>query len=185
MNSSIFTWLVYAVWIAIIVYLTIRAIGIKADARGHWTQRFGLLFLIIVAFLLPHLSIFRFVNFAPVSLTLNLVGIIILAIGTWFFIWSREVLGKNWSQIVSAKKDHELIIAGPYAIVRNPMYTGGLVMVIGSAIVAGGPFVFLFVLLVVLFVWRINAEDKLMEQQFPQQYPEYKKRTKALIPFIW
>jgi hypothetical protein len=30
-----------------------------------------------------------------------------------------------------------------------------------------------------------GAEDKLMERQVPNEYPEYKKRTKALILFLW
>jgi hypothetical protein len=40
-------------------------------------------------------------------------------------------------------------------------------------------------LLGAIFVWRVGAEDELMAQQFPNEYPDYKKRTKALIPFVW
>jgi protein-S-isoprenylcysteine O-methyltransferase len=65
------------------------------------------------------------------------------------------------------------------------MYTGGMIAAIGSAIVAGGAFIFLLVILGALFLWRVGAEDRLMARQFPNEYPEYKKRTKALIPFIW
>jgi protein-S-isoprenylcysteine O-methyltransferase Ste14 len=36
-----------------------------------------------------------------------------------------------------------------------------------------------------IFLWRVGAEDKLMEQQFPNEFPDYKKRTKAVIPFVW
>ena len=43
----------------------------------------------------------------------------------------------------------------------------------------------LLVLLGAIFLWRVGAEDKLMEQQFPNEYPDYKKRTKAVIPFVW
>jgi protein-S-isoprenylcysteine O-methyltransferase len=43
----------------------------------------------------------------------------------------------------------------------------------------------LLVILGAIFLWRVGAEDKLMEQQFPNEYPDYKKRTKALIPFVW
>jgi protein-S-isoprenylcysteine O-methyltransferase Ste14 len=35
------------------------------------------------------------------------------------------------------------------------------------------------------FFLSVVAEDKLMGQQFPNEYPAYEKRTKALIPFIW
>jgi protein-S-isoprenylcysteine O-methyltransferase Ste14 len=65
------------------------------------------------------------------------------------------------------------------------MYTGGVIACLGSAIVAGGAFIFLLVFLTPLFLWRVGAEDKLMAQQFPNEYPEYKQRTKALIPFGW
>jgi protein-S-isoprenylcysteine O-methyltransferase Ste14 len=56
---------------------------------------------------------------------------------------------------------------------------------IGSAIAAGGAWIFLFPFLGTLFLWRVGAEDKLMEQQFPNEYPECRKKTKALMPFIW
>ena len=36
-----------------------------------------------------------------------------------------------------------------------------------------------------MFVVRVHTEEKFMMQLFPQQYPEYKKRTKALVPFVW
>lgn len=47
-----------------------------------------------------------------------------------------------------------------------------------------GLWVFLTIILGAHFLWRVGAEDKLMEQQFSDEYPDYKKRTKALIPFV-
>lgn len=64
------------------------------------------------------------------------------------------------------------------------MYSGGLVAGVGSAVVVGGPFVFLVVLLGAIFIRRAEAEDKLMAEQFPKEYPAYMKNTKKLIPFI-
>ncbi len=102
-----------------------------------------------------------------------------------FLVWARQHLGRNWSQTVAVKKDHELVTSGPYRYVRHPMYSGGLLACIGSAIVCGGPWIFLLVILGSLFFWRMGAEDKLLAKQFPDEYPDYKKRTKALIPFVW
>jgi protein-S-isoprenylcysteine O-methyltransferase Ste14 len=184
MNPSIFIWLIYSIWLAAIVYLTVAAIGVKRDTHGHLGQSFALMFAIIAAFLLPRLQVFEFLHFTPNPLV-GSVGVILCAGGMALLVWGRQRLGKNWSQTVSVKEDHELVTAGPYFLVRHPMYTGGLIACIGSAIVVGGPFVFLLVILTPLFLWRVGAEDKLMEQQFPTEYPAYKKRTKALIPFIW
>ena len=185
MNPSIFIWLIYAFWLILIAYLIVSAIGVKQDTQGHLLQSVGLMLAIIAAFLLPYLPIFHFLNFAPVNPVLSSIGVILCAAGMAFLVWARQHLGRNWSQTVSIKKGHELVTSGPYRYVRHPMYTGGLVACIGSVIVGGGAWIFLLVILGAIFLWRVGAEDKLMEQQFPNEYPEYKKRTKALIPFIW
>jgi protein-S-isoprenylcysteine O-methyltransferase Ste14 len=185
MSPLIFARIVYALWVAFVVYLTVAGFGIKRDTEQHLGQSLGLTFAVIVAFILPHVPLFSFVNFAPVNPALSIAGLIIFVVGMIFLVWARQTLGRNWSQIVSAKEDHELVISGPYRLVRHPMYTGGIVAVIGSAIVAGGAFVFVALVLVPLFLWRVGAEDKLMERQFPSDYPAYKERTKALIPFVW
>ncbi len=110
-------------------------------------QSFGLLFAIIAAFLLPYLPIFHFVNFAPVNPVLSSVGLILNVAGMAFLVWARQRLGRNWSQTVSAKEEPELVTSGPYRYIRHPMYTGGFIACLGSAIVAGGAFVFLLLFL--------------------------------------
>jgi len=185
MNPAIFVWLIYAFWLILIGYLTISAIGVKQETQRHLVQSFGLLLAIIAAFLLPRLPIFQFVNFTQTNPVLNSIGVILCVAGMAILISARQHLGKNWSQTVAVKKGHELVTSGPYRYVRHPMYTGGLIAAIGSAVVCGGAWIFLLVILGALFLWRVGAEDKLMAQQFPNEYPGYKKRTKALIPFIW
>jgi protein-S-isoprenylcysteine O-methyltransferase len=185
MNPAIFIWLIYVFWLILIAYLIVSAIGVKQDTQGHLLQSLGLLLAIIAAFLLPYLPIFHFLNFGPVNPVASSIGVILCAAGIAFNIWARQHLGRNWSQTVSIKKGHELVTSGPYRYIRHPIYTGGLIACIGSAIVAGGAWIFLLVILGAIFLWRVDAEDKLMEQQFPNEYPDYKKRTKALIPFVW
>jgi len=185
MTPSIFARIIYALWLIAVVYLTATAFGVKRDTENHLLQSFGLLFAIVAAFLLPRLPVFSFLNFAPVHPVLGVIGVIMCAGGLGFLVAARRELGRNWSQTVSAKEGHELITSGPYRYVRHPMYTGGIVACLGSAIVCGGAFVFLLVLLGGLFLWRVGAEDRLMMRQFPDAYPAYKARTPALIPFVW
>jgi len=167
------------------MYLTISGLSVKRDTERHLGQSFGLLFAIIVSFLLPHVPIFRFLNFVPLNPIASVVGVILCVGGTVLLVWARQKLDRNWSQTVSAKEGHELVTSGPYRCIRHPMYAGGLVAAIGSAIVCGGAWIFLLILLSALFLWRVGAEDKLMAQQFPNEYPEYRRRTKKLIPFVW
>lgn len=65
------------------------------------------------------------------------------------------------------------------------MYAGGLIACIGSAIVCGGAWIFLLLTLGSIFIRRVGAEGRLLKKQFPHEYPNYKKRTKAVIPFVW
>ena len=147
MNPSIFIWIIYAIWLIVVVYLTVSAIGVKQETKGHLLQSFGLMFAIIAAFLLPLLPIFNFLNFAPVNPVLSSIGVILCAAGMAFLVWGRQRLGRNWSQTVSIKKEPELVTSGPYRYVRHPMYAGGFVACIGSAIVCGGAWIFLLLIL--------------------------------------
>jgi protein-S-isoprenylcysteine O-methyltransferase Ste14 len=185
MHTSIFIWLVYALWLTLVGYLTIAAMGVRQARKENLGQRFAILFLIVASFLLPYLPIFRFVNFAPLGPVLSAVGVMLSVGGMALLVWARHRLGRNWSPTVAQKEGQQLVTSGPYRYVRHPMYFGGLIAAIGSAIVCGGAFVFLSIILGTIFVRRIGAEDRLMAQSFPKEYPDYQKRTKAFIPFVW
>ena len=178
-------WLIYALWLILIVYLTVSAIGVKEDTETHLGQSLGLMLAIIAAFWLPRLPMFAFVRFAPVNAALSSIGVMLCVGGMLVLVWARQHLGRNWSQAVANKVGHELVTSGPYRYVRHPMYAGGLIACTGSAIACGGVFVFLLIILGALFLWRVGAEDALMARQFPSQYPDYRRRTPALLAFLW
>ena len=104
--------------------------------------------------------------------------------GMLFTVWARVHLGGNWSGIVTIKRDHELIVDGPYALVRHPIYTGLLVAFIGSA-VAGGQWRGVLAVLVAWWaLWRkLRVEERWMAERFGQQYEAYCRRVPALVPF--
>jgi protein-S-isoprenylcysteine O-methyltransferase Ste14 len=157
----------------------------KRDEEVDIGQSFGLMYALIASFALPYVPLFAFVNWAPVGTVLNIVGLLIFFVGIVLFIAARQTLGRIWSQTVSAKQDQQLVTSGPYHYVRHPMYSAGLVSCVGAAIVVGGPFVFMLITLLPIFLWRVGAEDKLMTQQFPTQYPNYMRHTMRLVPFVW
>jgi len=178
-------WVIGALWLVLTGYLTVAAIGVKRDTGGQLWQSFGLLLAIVVSFWLPHLSLFRFLNFARVHPVPSGVGVALCLAGMSVLVWARQSLGRNWSQTVSAKEGHELVTSGPYRVVRHPMYAGGLLACLGSAIACGGTWIVLLFVLGSLFLWRVAAEDRLMARQFPHEYPAYRRRTKRLVPFVF
>ena len=75
---------------------------------------------------------------------------------------------------------------GPYAIVRHPIYTGLLMAVIGTAFTLGTLAAWLGVAAALVGVLiRGEIEDRLMATEFGETHAAYRRRTKALVPFVW
>ncbi|MGA2285812.1 MAG: isoprenylcysteine carboxylmethyltransferase family protein [Dehalococcoidia bacterium] len=101
-------------------------------------------------------------------------------------VWARTVLGGNWSSRTVFKEGHELIERGPYRYVRHPMYSGMLLALAGLAIwVAHVGIIVIFAVCVLGVLARAQQEEALLSRHFPMAYREYKRRTKALIPFVF
>jgi len=86
---------------------------------------------------------------------------------------------------VTFKQDHELIESGPYALARHPIYTGLIVMALGTAINYGRAIG--FALLAALcggLWWKARQEERIMSTHFPEAYAAYKMRVRAIIPFV-
>ena len=105
--------------------------------------------------------------------------------GVSFCVWARLVLGRNWSGTVTLKEDHELIVRGPYRLVRHPIYTGLLTLILGTAILTGHVAGLIGVVVVAASFWiKLRDEEEVMRKQFPGQYSTYEQRVKRIIPFV-
>ena len=112
-------------------------------------------------------------------------GVAILAAGLGFSVWARLVLGRNWSSTVTVKQDHELIRTGPYRFVRHPIYTGILFGFVGTAIALGQVRGLISVALVLFaFLRKLRLEERWMTETFGEGYADYRRKVKALIPFV-
>ena len=111
-------------------------------------------------------------------------GALITAIGLLFAIWARVEIGRNWSGTVTIKRNHELIVSGPYALVRHPIYTGLILAFVGSAIARGQWRGVLAVFFVWVSLWRkLQVEERWMIERFGEQYVAYRQRVPAIVPF--
>jgi len=116
----------------------------------------------------------------------TLVAAAILCLcGLGFCFWARAVLGRNWSGTVTLKENHELIVRGPYRLVRHPIYTGLLAMLIATWIEHGHIAGMIGLVLAFASFWiKSNNEEEVMRKQFPDQYAAYAERVKRIIPFL-
>jgi protein-S-isoprenylcysteine O-methyltransferase Ste14 len=144
---------------------------------------------ILIAFFLAMFMAYKYKSVPPfwdsLGPMVNLAGVIIAAGGLLFAIWARVTLGKNWGMPMSLKANPELVTGGPYAYVRHPIYTGLILMFLGSALVMGSFWFISLSLFTGYFIYSALKEERIMAGQFPGTYPAYKARTKMLIPFIF
>lgn len=117
--------------------------------------------------------------------TVGLIGLFFCISGAIVACWSRYVLGKNWSLSVQQKKDHELIEAGPYKLIRHPIYTGLILLFFGHAIIVGDYRAIIAVVIVFISLWlKSKKEEVWLSNLFGEKYSAYRKRTYALIPKV-
>ena len=113
-------------------------------------------------------------------------GLALTAGGLGFTMWARRALGTNWSALPGLKKDHELIERGPYRLVRHPIYTGLLLAIFGTFLAGGRVWnLSIVAMAALLLIVKLKAEEALLTRQFSDAYPQYQRRVKAIIPFLY
>ena len=118
-----------------------------------------------------------------VAIYLGGVGLVVA--GLLLCVWARVVLGGNWSGTVTLKRDHEIVRTGPYRWVRHPIYTGLLVMFLGSAFAEGEWRGLIALVLVFAALWRkLKLEERWLGEHFGAAYAAYRECSSALIPFL-
>ncbi|MBN2734623.1 MAG: isoprenylcysteine carboxylmethyltransferase family protein [Methanomicrobiaceae archaeon] len=118
--------------------------------------------------------------------TLRIAGIIIYAASiVLMYIVLKELKG-DWSMKLEIGKGHRLVTSGPYRYIRHPMYTAFYLMMAGQFLLVSNWFVGLFGILsfTILCIARIPNEEDMMTEEFGDDYTEYKKRTKKIIPYL-
>ncbi len=165
-----------------------RSIKIVKSRKG--TLEIVLLSLMWIAFFIPLIWIavpaFSFAEYRLGAGPL-VAGIVCFAAGLWLFFRSHADLGTNWSITLEVRDQHQLITQGVYRRIRHPMYTAFFLYSIGQALVipnwvVGPSYLVPFT---ILFACRVGSEERMMVEQFGDEYTAYVTRSKRLVPGIW
>ena len=187
--AEISSQIVVGCWIAFIAYWFISASRVKATAEQQsWQSSLAYRFPVgLGCWLLAYRGFPPPLNriVTPHGDWAQIIGAAVCVAGLFVTIWARRTLAGNWSGDVTLKQGHELVKAGPYRFVRHPIYTGLLLMCLGSAMESGRLRSWLGVACVAVGFWiKLKQEEKLMLRHFPDDYPSYRKQVKALVPFV-
>ncbi len=102
--------------------------------------------------------------------------------------WSgTRALGRQLRVDAAVGADHELVRSGPYRLVRHPIYTSMLCLILATGVLT----VSLPLLLASIAVFligteiRVRVEDALLAARFDEQFKDYRSTTRRYIPFVW
>ncbi len=178
-------------WGVLVIVWVVGAFSTKSTARSaSYASRLVLLAPLLIVWLLVNAHVISpswlVIRPLPDNPAIQLLGLALTVLGCLFAVWARVTLGSNWSGLPTVRREHELITRGPYALARHPIYTGILLALAGSAIANGASgWMMAWLLVFVSYAVKIRQEEKLMMETFPQDYPAYRRRVKALIPGVF
>ena len=179
------------VWIAFLLYWRIKAAHTKSTQRlepaASRILRALALLIVIVLLSTTHIPLpWLYRQLWPSGIWPFGVGAVLTVVGLLFSVWARHHLGSNWSSSVTIKQSHELIVTGPYTLVRHPIYTGILTGFLGTAIALSQVRGVIGFVLIFLVLWvKLRLEEQWMRSQFGETYATYADRTTALVPYLF
>jgi protein-S-isoprenylcysteine O-methyltransferase Ste14 len=180
---------IVALWLAWLLYWLWSARGLKRVRRreSEASRAAHVVPLAIVVMLLaaPSLAGWLGTRWRAAGAASGWTGVGLVAAGLAFSVWARVVLGGNWSATVTLKDGHEIVRAGPYRLVRHPIYSGLLLAIAGSAVALGEWRGLVAFALAAGALWRkLRLEERWLTDEFGARYADYRRQTRALIPFI-
>jgi protein-S-isoprenylcysteine O-methyltransferase Ste14 len=121
----------------------------------------------------------------PFPSWLQALGVALIAASGVLGTWGMIALGSSLSPFPKPVAGGKLVSAGPYALVRHPIYSGLIMGTLGLGLLRGS--LLGIVLAVVLFLFfdrKSHQEEIWLSESYPG-YPAYQQRVRKLIPFIY
>ena len=124
-------------------------------------------------------------HWSAVPLYVAIAGDFLVALGFLiiFFVYKENTFA---SATIELAPEQKVISTGLYALVRHPMYMGGLFLFVGMPLSLGSWWgLLMFALMIPALIWRIFDEEKFLAKNLPG-YVEYENKVRyRLVPFVW
>ena len=150
----------------------------KSDHRARW----GILLQVMAYALLGQ---GRFWMRSP-AIWQTALSVLFLALAVLLAWTSTRALGRHLRFEAALSPDHELVRSGPYRLLRHPIYTSMLCMLLGTGLMTASLLLFIPAILIFLTGTEIRTrvEDNLLDSRFGDQFRTYQQSVSAYIPFV-
>jgi len=158
--------------------------GVREDRSNRWViVALGIL-SVLDAYLPAYTDRIDFLTFGGDGV--RWLGFLLYLLGGVLRLAPVFILGRRFSGLVAIQPDHRLVKDGLYRVIRHPSYLGLLIAVLGWALVfRSGVGVAIAVLMLVVLIGRIEAEERLLGETFGAEYEAYRAQTWRLAPYLY
>lgn len=121
-------------------------------------------------------------NTFPHHIVVLILQLISLFLGLWAILTMKF---HTVTALPSVRRGGQLCTSGPYRLIRHPMYTAVLLLLLAFLLNDYSP-IRLMVLLIVFvdLIVKMNVEEKILVAHYGG-YQAYRKKTKRIIPFVY
>ncbi len=179
-------------WIPTIYLLRTNPVALQARMRGGPMAETRIAQKIVIAGLYLSLAAMVVVSaldhrfgWSPVPTAICLVGDVLVGVGLG--VMALVIIQNSYAAAtVRVKEGQKVVSTGLYGLVRHPMYTGNVIMMIGIPLALGSYWGLVFVAPgVLVLAWRIRDEEKLLQKELAG-YREYTQKVRyRLVPSMW
>jgi protein-S-isoprenylcysteine O-methyltransferase Ste14 len=119
----------------------------------------------------------------PTPLLVRWIGVAGFTCAVAWLIWMFHTLGRNLTDTVVTRRDAYFVDQGPYRWVRNPMYTGVLLVGIALGLALGTWLAPVAAsLMFTLLALRTRTEERYLIERFGDRYRNYMERVGRFFP---
>jgi protein-S-isoprenylcysteine O-methyltransferase Ste14 len=182
----VLTWVLFGT-----IFLVGRKGAAANTARRDSTSQLGFGIQMVAYTIVFAISRPLFSPFVPMpTMAEGLLTALAIAIGfasIWFCYAAVRTLGKQWALVARVIEGHELIMRGPYGVVRNPIYLGmfGLLIDAGLTLSRWQAVILASVIFLIGTQIRIHTEEKILRAAFGPKFEEYARQVPAFFPRIF
>ncbi|MGD0191067.1 MAG: isoprenylcysteine carboxylmethyltransferase family protein [Rhizomicrobium sp.] len=172
---DVFSRLAVFLFAAVLIFMLVARRPAAAKAPGVFPR--------LAAFLGAYLGVgILTLPLHPLNWEMKTLSTLFILGGMSFALWGLLYLGRSISIMSEARK---LVVGGPYAVVRHPLYLGEQLALIGVALQYVSPLAIVLLALQLRFqLYRMKFEEQILAEAFPE-YSDYARDTWRLIPGIY
>jgi protein-S-isoprenylcysteine O-methyltransferase Ste14 len=111
------------------------------------------------------------------------LGLLSIAAGVALNLWADGLFKRHGTEVKPFMDSRTLVAEGPFRFTRNPMYLGGLLILVGLAVALGSttPFLITPIVFWLALAHFIRPEERDLERQFGNRYRDYCRQVRRWL----